>query len=379
MAFARKAHRPSSNWFLTWDDESHHGGKSFLLQVKIRDLVHRNPLTDVVNSYAIIHRRHNGENTYTQIGTTSLIQNDCNPEYPDGFRIYYDRHTDLADDFLNVVCYHRREVTPSYQFALGSATITVRELVRAFGARINVELVRQKDRKVVGSVWFIAEALPVRSPKGGDNIMQFCMSVLPPKIVGIKLQSLRLFLLVERERSDRTWSVVYRSRVYKRDVVQSLTNRHRLIAFKPFEIRQGELVLGMSAMRKIRFSFLEMARRGHPPFTVACVVTSVDQLMNEFQADSCLNACIDNQVVGRFKSVARIDEHQLTSFDIHLEYNNSCLRNELNQLNDHPESDSDDQGSSGSQGASSCTFRTLSGRLRASLKLGGMVTRKMTA
>lgn len=55
---------------------------------------------------------------------------------------------------------------------LVSASITMREFIRAFGKRVNVEFIREKIRKVVGSVWFLFELSPVRYPTGGANIMQ---------------------------------------------------------------------------------------------------------------------------------------------------------------------------------------------------------------
>lgn len=364
MAFARGVHKPSTNWFLTWDDQSRSDGKSFLLQIKFHNLLHRNPTTDVINSYAVIHRRHNGEHTFIEVGTTSMIPNDPNPQYPDGFRVYYDQHTDLTDDLLRVICYHRREVAPSYHHVLGSATITLRELLRAFGARVSVELIRKKDAKVVGSVWFIAEPLPIRSPRGGSNTMQFTLSVMHPKYAGVKFQfnTIRLFLVIERERSDHTWSVAYRSRVYKRDLVQSLASRSAYIVLDPFQVRQGELVLGMTATRKIRFSFFQKAKKGQPHFIVAHVVTTVAELMTEFQVHSSLDASIDSNVVGKFSNIARIDEHQLTSFDVQLNYRH------LTEHNGSPHDDDSDDDSDDNSRDSSDNDRSLSNRFRASIR-----------
>lgn len=319
MAFALLAHRPSRNWFLTWDADSVNDGKCFLLQIKLFNLVHRQNRNEGPNVYAIIYRRHNGAKTFTKIGTTSIIKDDRHPEFPDGFRIYFDQQTDLSDDLLKIICFHRRELPPSHEYVLGAATITIRELVRTFGARVNVELIRQGSQRVAGGVWFYAEALPVRSPRGGSNVIQFSLSVLPPRRSEIRFQSVRMFLVVERERSDRTWSVVYHSDVYKHEGMMRLTRKPR-IRFDTFQVRQGELILGMTALRKIRISFLQKGKRTDPHLRIGEVTTSVEELITDFQVDCRLDLCLNSNVVGNFINVGRMDEDTCASFNVDVNF-----------------------------------------------------------
>lgn len=324
MAFALLIHKPSSNWFLTWDKDSANDGKCFLLQIKLQNVNHRQIRSDGPNVYAVVYRRYNGAVTYTKVGTTSLIKDDRNPEFPDGFRIYFDQYTDLSDDMLKIICFHRRELPPSHEYVIGAATITIRELVRTFGARVNVELVRQHDGRSVGGVWFLAEPLPVRSPRGGSNVMEFTISVLPPRRTEIKFQTTRIFIVVERQRNDMTWSAVYRSEVFKRDGVKRLNKKAR-IYINPFEIRQGELVLGMTAMRKIRFSLFQKGKKGESHVRLGEVISSVDELMNEFQVDTSLDVRVNSQIVGEFANVGRLDENTRTSLNIEVNYFNGVL------------------------------------------------------
>lgn len=331
MAFALLAHRPSRNWFLTWDADSANDGKCFLLQIKLFNLIYRQNRNEGPNVYAVVYRRHNGAKTFTKIGTTSIIKDDRHPEFPDGFRIYFDQQTDLSDDLLKIICFHRRELPPSHEYVLGAATISIRELVRTFGARVNVELLRQDNQRVAGGVWFYAEALPVRSPRGGSNIIQFSLSVLPPRRSEIRFQSIRIFAVIERERSDRTWSVVYRSDVYKHEGMIRLTRKPR-IQFDTFQVRQGELILGMTALRRVRISFLQKGRRTDPHLRIGEVMTSVDELISDFHVDCRLELCLNSKVVGNFVNVGRLDEDTCASFDIDVNFFTSeastekCLR-----------------------------------------------------
>lgn len=159
----------ASNWFLTWDSDSPSEGKSFLLQVEISNLTYRDLLSDGVNSYVTICRQRNGPSSgWELIGKTGVLKDENKPAYPEGIRIFYEQGTNLSEDLLKVICYHRREGLKSEEM-IGSACISVRELVRAFGTRVQVELVRKKRERVVGWVWFLGEGLPEVSPRGGGE------------------------------------------------------------------------------------------------------------------------------------------------------------------------------------------------------------------
>lgn len=333
MAYKFTKHNPLKNWFLTWDDESASDGKCILLQIKLHSITYRSNRFENPNIFATLYRRHNCAKTYTKMGTTSLIREDCNPEFSDGFRVYYDQQTDLMDDMLKVICFYRRDIPPSNEHVIGAASISLRELVRAFGTRINIELTRFGEQdKSCGGVWFYAEALPLQSPRGGDNLIQFFISsTVPPTHptdqFRFAYQSSKMFVVVERERTDKTWGIAYRGEAVRKEggIKQILSSNKSNIGkyvLKSFQLRQGELILGMTALRKIRFSFFQTGRKSGDPHTrVGSVVSSVDELINDFQVESSLDVKFESQVVGDFVLRRRFEEdHHSVSFDIHLKF-----------------------------------------------------------
>lgn len=311
----------ATNWFLTWDEDSITDGKSFLLQVQLTNITRRELLSDAVNSYITICRQRNGPSSgWELIGKTALIKDDPNPAYPEGFRVFYEQHTNLTLDLLKVICYNRRD-TLGHEEIIGTACISVRELVRAFGTRVQVELMRGKSDRIVGAVWFLGEALPNQSPRGGNNCFDFEISAMPHRKSEIKFTVVpRLFLVVSRERDDQTWAVVYRSDVVRRLTMSSLLNRRMQIVFKAFSLKQSELVLGKTPMRKIKFDFWQKGKHGEAHVCVGSVQTCVDELLNDFAEDTSLDLMVDGQTVGEFVSVSRRCENHHVGLRIEVNY-----------------------------------------------------------
>lgn len=313
----------AANWFLTWDEDAAEAGKSFLLQVQLSNLVFRDLLSDGINSYANVCRQRNGPaSAWELVGKTAIIKDETNPQYPEGFRIFYEQDTNLSEDLLKVICYHRRD-TLGHEDVIGTACISVRELVRTFGTRVQVELVKKKTEKVVGSVWFLGEALPSQSPRGAANVFEFRISAMAPRIADVKFQVAKVFLVVSRERDDNTWGIVYRSDVVKKLAMVNLTNRKHQIVLKPFQLQQSEIVLGMTPMRRVKFSFFQKGKRGEPHINIGEVVTSADELSHEFVEDISLDFSLDGQVMGEFACIGRVEEKTLTTFQVELNYFNT--------------------------------------------------------
>lgn len=310
----------AANWFLTWDEDAAEAGKSFLLQIKLSNLVFRDLLSDGINSYATICRQRNGPGSAWELmGKTAIIKDESNPEYPEGFRIFYEQDTNLSEDLLKVICYHRRD-TLGHEEVIGTACISVRELVRTFGTRVQVELLKKKTEKVVGAVCFLGEALPNLSPRGGGKAFEFQIAAMVPRKTDVKYQVAKVFLVISRERDDKTWGIVYRSDVVKKLAVVNLTNRKHQIVFKPFKLRQAEFVLGMTPMRRIKFSFFQKGKRGEPHINVGEVVTNADELSHEFVEDTSLDFSLNGQVIGECANMGRVEEKNVTTFQIELNY-----------------------------------------------------------
>lgn len=313
----------ASNWYLTWDEDTADQGKSFQLQVKLNNLTVRDLLSDSINSYITVCRQREGPSSgWELIGKTTTIRDDANPEYPEGFRIFYDQETNLNQDSLKVICYHKREGF-SHEEVIGSSTISIRELVRAFGTRVQAELIKPKKNKVVGSTWFLGEPLPNQSPRGGANSFEFKIAAMAPRKSEVKFQVARVFLVISREREDSTWGVVYRSPIVKRHPVVQLINPSLPILMKPVSVHQSELVLGSTPYRKVKFCFYHAGRHGEPHITIGEVVTSVDEILNEFAEDTSLDLTIDGQVIGEFANISRKVKDKHTAFNIEVNYFNS--------------------------------------------------------
>lgn len=315
--------KAATNWFLTWDEDSAADGKSFLLQVELTNLIHRDLLSDSINSYVTICRQRNGPSSgWELIGKTALIKDDPNPAYPQGFRVFYEQCTDLSHDLLKVICYHRRD-TLAHEDIIGTACISVRELVRAFGTRVQVELLKGKTDKIVGAVWFLGEALPNQSPRGANNSFEFCISAMPPRRADLKFPVVpKLFLVVSRERDDQTWAVVYRTDVVRGQTMAGLLNKHMRIVFKPFALKQSELVLGKTPMRRVRFDLFQKGKHGESHVCVGSVYTCVDELLNEFLEDTSLDLLVDGGTVGEFASVSKSCEKHHMRLQIEINYFN---------------------------------------------------------
>lgn len=322
----------ASNWFLSWDEETADKGKSFQLQIKLSNLVFRDLLSDGINSYVTVCRQRKGPDSgWELIGKTAAIHDERNPEYPEGFRIFYDQETNLNEDLLKIICYHKREGF-GHEEVIGTSCISIRELVRAFGTRVQAELLKPKKEKVVGSTWFLGEPLPNQSPKGGSNTLEFRISAMMPRKSEVKYQVARVFLAISRERADSTWGTVYRSPVVKRHPVIKIVNRRLPILMKPVTVRQSELVLGATPLRKVKFSFFHAGRHGEPHVVIGEVVTSVDEILNEFSEDTSLDLTLGDQIIGEFANISRKDAGGLTTFVIEVNYFDS--RNDAREIQD---------------------------------------------
>lgn len=320
----------AANWFLTWDEDTADEGKSFLLQIKLSNIAFRDLLSDGINSYATICRQRKGPGSaWELLGKTAIIKDEPNPEYPEGFRIFYEQDTNLSEDLLKVICYHRRDAL-GHEEVIGTACISVRELVRTFGTRVQVELLRKKTEKVVGAVCFLGEALPNQSPRGAANAFEFRISAMAPRKVDVKYQVAKMYIVISRERDDKTWGIVYRSDVVKKLAVVNLKNRKHQIVFKPFKLRQAEFVLGMTSMRRIKLAFFQKGKRGEPPINIGEVVTTADELLHDFVEDTSLDYSLDGQVVGEFANMGRAEEKNLTTFQVELNYFDS--ENEMREI-----------------------------------------------
>ncbi|CDF33925.1 unnamed protein product [Chondrus crispus] len=310
----------AANWFLTWDEDAADAGKSFLLQVKIAALSFRDLLSDGINSYATICRQRNGpDSAWELLGKTAIIKDDPNPEYPEGFRVFYEQDSNLSEDLLKVICYHKRDGL-GHEDVIGIACISVRELVRTFGTRVQVELLRKKSQKVAGSICFMGEALPHHSPRGSNTTFDFHVAAMTPRKNDGKYQFAKMFLVISRERDDKTWGIVYRSDVVKKLAIVNLTKSKHQIVFKPFQLRQAEFVLGMTPKRRIKFSFFQKGRRGEPHIRIGQVVTSAEELLQDFAEDTSLDFMLDDRVIGEFANVARTEEKNITKLNIELNY-----------------------------------------------------------
>lgn len=310
----------ASNWFLCWDEETAGEGKSFQLQVKIENIVFRDLLSDGINSYITVCRQRKGSTSgWELLGKTAPIKDEANPEYPEGFRIFYDQETNLDEDSLKVICYHRREGL-GHEEVIGTASTSIRELVRTFGTRVQFELLKPKKNKVVGTVWFLGEPLPSQSPRGGSNIFQFKIAAMAPRATKVTLQPSRVFLVIFREREDGTWGVVYRGPVVKRHAVVKIINPRLPIVLSPVSVRQSELVLGSTPMRRIKFSFFHAGRHGEPHVILGEVTTTVDEILNEFSEDTSLDFSLNGEVIGEFANVSHKKDGRTNTFEIEVNY-----------------------------------------------------------
>lgn len=308
----------ASNWFLTWENEDAEDLKSFVLQIHVTDLTFRDVLSDGINSYVSICRQRNGPvSGWELIGKTNIIRDETSPAYPQGFRIFYGPDTDLDQDRLRIICYHRRDAWAREQ-VIGTATISLMEMVRTFGTKTKVELVR-KGGKVMGSVWFLGEALPSQSPRGGDNEMRWKIAAMAPRKARM---GIRTFLVVSREREDKTWAVLYRSEVVKRNLISEIWSSNKLsVLFPSLVLRQSEVVLGKTPVRRVRFEIFEKGKHGEGHVCIGEVTTSVDEILNEFVEDTSLSLKVDGEMVGEFACVKRKEEEErVVSFEVEVNY-----------------------------------------------------------
>lgn len=289
----------AQNWFLTWGEgESEDAGKSFVLQVEISGLVFRDVLSDGINSYVLVERYESGSNgRWKMIGQTAVVKDEESPKYPESFRVFYQQHTDLSNDFLRVTCVNRRDAL-GHTDVIGTVSISVYELVRTFGTRVRVELLsrKRKDERVVGRVTLVGEGLPSQSPRGGDNLFKFKIACQAPRKSEVRYGMPRPFLVISRERDDGTWSTVWRTPIAKRQSRMSL-NRSAFL-FKEFHLRQSEMVLGKRPQRRILFALLHHGKKGDPHIELGEAITSADELLNDLEADSSTDLLLNGEVIG---------------------------------------------------------------------------------
>jgi hypothetical protein len=304
-----------SNWFLTWSEDDEDTGKSFLLQVEIEGVSSPSALCDAVNPYVRVTRSASGvTGPWKSIGETSVIPDEKDAAFPEGFRIFYEHATDLTKDMVRASVYHKHDSGLQSDDLIAEATVTLNELLRTFGTKLKLELLRPKTDKICGRIQFLGEALPARSPRGGKNSFKFRIKIEPPPkeaaVGGIHLLGTpRLFLLVSRERADGSWGVLHRSGLVKKGstrVSRKMPSRHGSHLMVPkFALTQTELILGGVPTRPIQFQVFLKGRKDEGHRCIGRTVLTVDELLNDLESDSSVDYMLDDEILGEFAVIER--------------------------------------------------------------------------
>jgi C2 domain len=310
-----------NDWFTTWDD-SEVGGKSFLLEVALEGLSNPSIRHDTVNSYVRIQRSSNGvAGPWKDVGRTSVIFDENDAHFPEGFRIFYEKATDLAREMLRARVFHKHESSLQSDDLIGEADVSFNELLRAFGVRLMVDLLHPQKEKGVGEkgcgrIWFFGEALPAKSPRGGKNRFEFKIKLQTPpsdsfQEGAVVIGAPRLFLIMSRERTvDSSWSVVHRTGYVKKGstfVSRKIHERLRSYAIVPkFTVEQRHLVLGQDISRQIRIQVIVKGRKDEHS-VVGTSIFTVDDLINDLCSDTCVDLTRDGEIIGE---VAVIDRQE---------------------------------------------------------------------
>lgn len=298
-----------ANWFHTWADEESYG-KSFHLQVELEGLsvhTHTSPYVKLSQS------SHGISGPWRDIGQTSVVSDEKDPAFAEGFRILYEQSTDLTAEMVKAEVWHHRDgLMPDER--VGEASVSLMELFRTFGTKVKVEILKQKSDKIVGRIQFLGEKLPTSSPRGGKNSFSFKMKVETPPSQEISsghgtFAPSRLFVLVSREREDGSWGIVHRTGYFKTGstrMSQKLKSKRKSYLIVPrFTLNQGEMLLGEGPERPIRMQVVMHGRKDEKHTVIGTSVLSVDELLNDLFSETSVDFCADEEIVGEFAVMER--------------------------------------------------------------------------
>lgn len=304
-----------ANWFTTWDEDDE-SGKSFFLQTSLEGVSNPSLLHDSVNAYVELQRSGNGVcGPWEVIGSTSVVFDEKDPDFAEGFRVLYDQDTDLTKDMLRARVFHKHESALLSSQLIGEADVSLNELLRTFGTKLMVELLRPKTDKICGRIWFLGEALPSSSPRGGKNAFEFRIKLQTPPSdafqdgVGM-IGAPRLFLIVSRERTDGSWGVLYRTGYVKKGstrISRKIHSRLRSYLIVPrFTLQQTNLILGGKVDRQIQVQVLTKCRKDDGHKVVGTSVFTVDDLIHDLRSDTSVDFVQDEESIGEFAVIERV-------------------------------------------------------------------------
>lgn len=302
------------NWFTTFSEDEEVSGKSFLLQVELEGLSSRDRLSDDVTSFVKLGRSSAGPGgPWKPIGRTSVIEDDPNPSFQEGFRVFYNHETNLGTELIRASAFQTSSL--SGEEFIGSSEITMRELLRTFGTSLKLELFRPNSEKICGRITFLGEGLPSRSPRGGQNTFEFKFkAMVPPKEISgtgsvqmsLAMTAQRLFLVVSRERDDGSWSTVHRTGYVKKGSMLMVRSRRAHLTFPAVKILQKELVLGKTPTRAVRFKLFQQGRRGDEHVPVGSATTTVGDLLENLGPGGSLGLHIHGDEVGELSIAEKV-------------------------------------------------------------------------
>lgn len=309
-----------SNWFTSWE-EGEESGKSFLLQVSLEGVTNPSLIHDSVNAYVRLQRSTCGVGgPWEEIGNTETVENETDPEYAAGFRILYTEETDLTKDVLRAQVFHKHDTGLQSDEKLGEADVTLNEMLRTFGTKLMVELLKPKKDKIAGRIWFHGEALPLVSPRGGHNLFDFRikMQTPPSDVCGDaydRLGASRMFLVVSRERpADGSWAVVHRTGYVKKGSTRVSRKIHShlksYLMVPRFRLLQTNLILGGTLERQIRVQVFMKGRKDEGHSLIGTSVFTVDELLKYLRSDTCVDFTKDEDIIGEFAVIQREEASQ---------------------------------------------------------------------
>lgn len=303
-----------SNWFTTWD-EGEECGKSFQLQVALEGVSNPSIIHDTVNAYVQLQRSSNGvSGPWEPIGNTSVVQDEKDPQFAEGFRVFYEQDTDLTKDMLRAQVFHKHDMGLQSDDLIGEADVTLNELLRTFGTRLMVELLRPKSDKIAGRIWFLGEALPCMSPRGGKNSFDFRIKMQTPPSDVVQdahggLGSSRIFIIVSRERTDGSWGVLHRTGYVKKGSTRVSRKIHShlksYLMVPRFNLLQTNLILGGKLERQIQVQVLIKGRKDEGHTLVGTSTFTIDDLLKYLRSDTCVDLTKDDEIIGEFAVIER--------------------------------------------------------------------------
>lgn len=299
-----------ANWFRTWAEDDDGVGKSFHLQVELEGLsVHTH-----TSPYVKLSRSSSGiAGPWKRIGETSVVSDEKDPAFAEGFRIFYEQATDLSKEMVKAEVWHHREGLMSDE-RVGEASLALIELLRTFGTKVKIDLLKHKSEKLAGRVQFLGEKLPPVSPRGGKNSFTFRIKIETPPSEEISsgngtFAPSRLFIAVSRERQDGSWGMVHRTgyvRTGSTRMSQKLKAKRRSYLSVPsFMLAQTELLLGEGLSRPIRLQVIMHGRKDESHSVIGAAILTVDELLHDLSSETSVDFCIDDEIIGEFAVVER--------------------------------------------------------------------------